>query len=145
VLIGTCSPATIGLPILGLMDPDLSALADVYLRHHLTKRDEDFWAFEEVDRRVRSDLSQAWAVTQAPVEKADTDLALGYVAAGPLEDVVDGYGDAALDLNEAACATNQKLQLALSGIWLEEESPVAIRWRNLMQRYGFLNGSRQPL
>lgn len=135
----------ISRPYPGAMSPDLSALADVYLRHHLTNRDEDFWAWEEVQRRVRADLAQGWEITQTLIEKADTDSALGYVAAGPLEDLVDGYGDAAIDLIETACETNQKMQLALSGIWLERESPVAMRWRGLMQKYGFLSGSRQPL
>ncbi len=94
---------------------------------------------------MRADLSQGWAVTQALIENAETDSALGYVAAGPLEDLVDGYGDAALDLVETACKTNQKMQLALSGIWLEPESPVAMRSRGLMRGYGFIGGSRQLL
>jgi hypothetical protein len=127
------------------MDPELSALADVYLRHHVTGKDEDFWAWEDVQERVRTDLPHAWAITKALVEKADTDRALGYVAAGPLEDFVDGYGDAALDVIEAACETDQKMQLALSGIWLERESPALMRWQGLMQQYGFMGGSRQPL
>jgi len=80
------------------MDLELSALTDAYLRHHANHRSEDFWAWEEVERRVRADLAQAWAVTQLLVEKAESDTALGYVAAGPLEDFVDGYGDAALDV-----------------------------------------------
>jgi len=127
------------------MDPELSVLTDVYLRHHANRRNEDFWAWEEVQRRVRVDLAHAWAVTQLLVEKADSNTALGYVAAGPLEDFVDSYGDAALDVIEAACETDQKMQLALSGIWLERESPVLMRWRGLMNRYGFMGGTRQPL
>ena len=127
------------------MDPELSALADVYLRHHATGKDEDFWAWENVQERVRTDLSHAWAITKTLIEKADTDRALGYIAAGPLEDFVRGYGDAALDVIEAACKTDQKMQLALSGVWLDKESPVLMRWQVLMQQYGFMSGSRQPL
>lgn len=98
-----------------------------------------------MQERVRTDLPHAWAITKALIEKADTDDALGYVAAGPLEDLLDGYGDAALDAVETACETDQKMQLALSGIWLERESPVLMRWRGLMQQYGFMDGSRQSL
>jgi hypothetical protein len=56
------------------------------------------------------------------VEEADSDAALGYVAAGPPEDFVDGYGDAALDVIEAACEADQKMQLALSGICWNEKA-----------------------
>ena len=127
------------------MDSKLDELTDVYLRHHATNRDEDYWAFEEVQRRVRADLAQAWEVVQILVEKADASTSLGYVAAGPIEDLVDGYGDSALDVIETACETNEKMQLALSGIWLEPESPVLIRWRDLMKKYRFMGGPRMPL
>jgi hypothetical protein len=103
------------------MDSELDELTDVCLRHHATNRDEDFWAFAEVERRVRADLAQAWAVVQILVEKADAGTPLGYISAGPLEDLVDGYGDSALDVIETACETNEKMQLALSGIWLERK------------------------
>jgi hypothetical protein len=127
------------------MDTDLATLAEAYLRERETRNNEDFWAWEEVHRRIRVDLAEAWEVTLSLVEKSGSDSALAYVAAGPLEDLVDGYGDSALDVIEAECETNQKLQRALSGIWLERESPVLMRWRSLMDRYGFMDGGRQPL
>jgi hypothetical protein len=68
------------------MDLDLNTLADTYLRQYTTKRDEDFWAWQEVDRIVRScDLGLAWEITLLLLRKAQTDDALGYIAAGPLE------------------------------------------------------------
>lgn len=115
------------------------------MRHHSQNRDVDFWAWEKVQVLVRSGFSQAWQVVQVLVERSDSDGGLAYVAAGPLEDFVDGYGNAALDVLEAACETDQKMQLALSGIWLEPESPVLMRWRDLMSKFGFKGGPRKPL
>ena len=86
------------------MNFGLNTLADTYLRQYATKRDEDFWAWQEVDRILRSgDLGPAWEITLLLLRKAQTDDALGYVAAGPLEDIVDGYGEQALDRVEKAC------------------------------------------
>ncbi len=127
------------------MHPEPTALIDVYLRHHANGRDEDFWAWEEVQRRVKADLAGAWAIIQLLVQKADSNGELGYVAAGPLEDFIDIYGNAALDVVETACKNDQRMQLALSGIWLERESSVLMRWRELMKLYGFIGGDRQPL
>jgi hypothetical protein len=118
------------------MDFDLNTLADTYLRQYAAKREEDFWAWQEVDRIVgNGDLGLAWEITLLLLKKAPTDEALGYVAAGPLEDVVDGYGDRALDLVEEACDKDSRLQFALSGIWLLPDSPVLQRWQGLMTKY----------
>jgi hypothetical protein len=122
------------------MDADLNTLTDVYLRHHSQRNDEDFWAWQQVERIVRSDLVSGWEVTLMLLKKADTDLALGYVAAGPLEDLIDGYGHDALDLIQKASDSDSRLQLALSGVWLESESPVYERWCRLMRKYGFKEG-----
>lgn len=127
------------------MDLDLNTLADTYLRQYTTKRDEDFWAWQEVDRILRSgDLGLAWEITLLLLRKAQTDDVLGYVAAGPLEDIVDGYGDQALDRVEEACDKDSRLQFALSGIFLLPDSPVLQRWQGLMTKYGFRNGDRKP-
>src|SRR5215470_2641492 len=101
------------------MDFDLNTLADTYLRNNATRGDEDFWAFEVVNQIIRSgDLDKAWNITLLLLRKAQTDEALGYVAAGPLEDIIDGYGDRVLDRVEEVCDKDPRLQFALSGVWL---------------------------
>jgi hypothetical protein len=126
---------------------DLNEVADTYLRYHAQHNDADFWAWQEVDRIVREnrELDRAWEITFLLLRKADTDEALGYIAAGPLEDLIDIYADEALDLIEQACDKDSRLQLALSGVWLEPKSLVLGRWRALMTKYRFDDGSRQPL
>lgn len=127
------------------MDPELLKLAEVYFRYCARREDADFWAYQKVTDMVKSSLEDAWLIVRVLVERSDSHTALSYVAAGALEDFIDGYGDAAIDILESSSETDQKMQLALSGVWLERESPVLTRWRGLMQRYGFMGGSRQPL
>ena len=129
------------------MKTDLDTLADVYLRNGRFRKNQDFWAWETVSNLVRTDVSHGWEITLLLLKKADSDEALGYVAAGPLEDLIDGYGNAALDVIEIACDADPRLQLALSGVWLLPESPVLARFRALMTKYGFgsTEGKRQPL
>jgi hypothetical protein len=75
-----------------MMENDLNKLADTYLLNYESKTDADFWAWEGVNEIIRSgDLNSAWQITLLLLEKAP-DRALGYVAAGPLEDLIDGYG-----------------------------------------------------
>ena len=130
----------------GAMDCDLNTLADIYLWHHATRCDDDFWAWQRVDEIVRGgDLDRVWEITPLLLRKASDDHVLDYIAAGPLEDFIDGYGDRGLDRAEQACDKDSRLQYALSGIWLLPESPVLQRWQGLMTNYGFRNGNRKPL
>lgn len=100
------------------MEFDPNKLTGTYLQHHATRRDEDFWAWEKVSEIVRSgDLHKAWNITLLLLQKA-SDEARGYIAAGPLEDIIDGYGEEALDRVEEAFDKDPRLQLALSGVWL---------------------------
>jgi hypothetical protein len=127
------------------MDCDLNTLADSYLRHNATRSDAEFWAWQRVGEIVRSgDLDRAWEITLLLLRKAPYDV-LGYIAAGPLEDFIDGYGDQGLDRAEQAGDEDPRLQYALSGIWLMPDSPVLRRWQGLMTKYGFRNGNRKPL
>jgi len=130
------------------MDCDLNTLAECYFRYRAAKSDDDFWAWQRVHEAVCSgDLDSAWEVALLLLRKAPDDDALGFVAAGPLEDFIDGYGDQALDLVEKACDGDTRLQFALSGVWLLPESPVLTRFRALMKKYGFglTEDKRQPL
>jgi len=120
------------------MNPNIETTADTYLQHYRRRQDEDFWAFEAVERLVKSNLENAWGITLLLLRKADTDDALAYVAAGPLEDFLDIYGDSALDLVEGAAESDSRLRVALSLVWLEPNSPILHRWMAILREYGFL-------
>ena len=127
------------------LELDLNRLAATSLRSR-HQRAEDFWASEKVQDTIRSgDFDRAYDITLLLLKRATTDDELSYVAAGPLEDLVDGYGDKALDRLEQACDEDSRLQFALSGVWLLPESPVLQRWQALMIKYGFASGNRKSL
>jgi hypothetical protein len=64
---------------------DAEHIAEIYLRHFAAKQRDDEWAVTEVDNEVRRDPIGGWHVTRELVRKAESDEALAYVAAGPLE------------------------------------------------------------
>src|SRR5689334_16702031 len=97
---------------------DLHALADTYLRHHKEKRTEDSWAFDRVGEIVRNEPDVALELTLLLLKKAgDDDAVLAYVAAGPLEDLLNLHGLYVIDRFEQESKTDPRLQLALSGVW----------------------------
>jgi hypothetical protein len=59
-----------------------------YLCHYTLKREEDWWAVEELYSLIRVNIVEAWEITRILVNTASSDEALAYVAAGPLEDLL---------------------------------------------------------
>jgi hypothetical protein len=113
------------------MNPE--TMAEAYLR----RRDEDFWAWEEVHRVVETDLKEGWEITLLLLERAASDGDVGYIAAGPLEDLIDLHGHEALDLIEEGCKSNARLRLALSTVAVMFYYAEFERWYDLLYRYGF--------
>ncbi|SRR6266545_4636902 len=96
---------------------NLEELADAFLRYHSQKRDEDKWAFGDLDEMVRDEPQKALEVTLLLLKKAgDDDAVLAYVAAGPLENLLKLHGGDVLDRIERESKNNSRLQLALSGV-----------------------------
>jgi hypothetical protein len=125
--------------------PTEEEVVDAYLRQHTLKRDEDFWAFNEVDRLVCSDPWVGWRITYMLIKKAPTDEALAYVAAGPLEDLLEIHGMAIIDEVTKVARADKRLQLALSGVWMERNIPVWNRWHELIEEFGFISGRQTAL
>jgi hypothetical protein len=120
------------------MDLDFGALADAYLRNHRSSdKDKDFWAWKEVHEMVRADLEKSWPLILLLLENANKDDEVRYIAAGPLEDLIDMHGHKALDLIEGAAEKNKHLQLALSSVCVLFYYEEFDRWHDLLCRYGY--------
>jgi hypothetical protein len=111
---------------------NLDTLAEAYLRNH----EEDFWAWEEVHRAVETDLSAGWKIILLLLERAASDRDVQYVAAGPLEDLIDRYGHKALDLAEEECKNNSQLRVALGTVGVLFYYVEFERWYGLLYKYG---------
>jgi hypothetical protein len=124
---------------------DTEELIKAYLLYFETRQEADRWAWNEVDDLVRYDPDKGWKVTYLLINKANSDEALGFIAAGPLEDLLKKHGPAVIDRIEEASQQNVQLQAALSGVWIRPENPIFERWRRLMWKFGFAEGKRTPL
>ncbi len=113
--------------------PDLVA---AYIRHATrvseqvkARSDPDFWAFTEVNERVEGNAEDAWDLMLA-ILRDTPDAALGYVSAGPLEDLVRIHGRVLVDSIEREARQDPKFWLALGGIWLDSDvlpAPILAR------------------
>jgi hypothetical protein len=113
---------------------NFDTLAESYL---LRDGDEHFRAWEEVHRMVKTGLNGGWKITLLLLERAISDNDIEYIAAGPLEDLIDIHGHKALDLIEEECKSNSRLQLALSTAGVLFYYDEFDRWYALLCKYGF--------
>ena len=101
------------------------------------------WA---VDDLVNRDPDNGWRITCILINRAPSDSTLAVVAAGPLEDLLQKHGPAIIDRVEEESRKNDRLRLALSGVWgIDPGNPIYERWYALMWKYGFAEGKRAPL
>ena len=102
--------------------------AEVWLRHNRDRRDEDFWAFDELVTTLWEDPERVWLVVLSLVKLASPDQ-LGAVAAGPLEHLIDDHAPAFIDRIEDRAAADSRFRDALAAIWLNSRylSPEIVR------------------
>jgi hypothetical protein len=118
-----------------------------YFRYFETKNWDDYhWAVDYVDDLVRDNPDEALTLTLSLVNASEPNKALAIAAAGPLENLLKDNGPALMDRIEEVARTNDKLRLALSGVWgINPGHPIYDRWYAMMQKYGFTDGRRAPL
>jgi hypothetical protein len=117
-------------------------LVDAYLRHYATGDGALLWAFIEVNQITVKEAERGWNIALALIERAPDDKALRYVAAGPLDDVLECHGDWVIDRVEQLVSHDTKFRRALSGVGCFEDSMP----RHIRERIGnALDGSNTSL
>jgi tetratricopeptide (TPR) repeat protein len=91
-------------------------LVAAYLRHFATRDDALFWAWERIQQYVRTDPRKAWGLTLQLIAVAPDQSALGYIAAGPLEDLLYARGELFIDELERLARSDPKFLSALQMI-----------------------------
>ena len=75
------------------------------------------WATELLFDRVRDAPEAARELVLDLIENAPDDQALGWVAAGPLEDLLCKWGPTFIDRVEALARSNNRFKKCLTGVW----------------------------
>jgi len=87
-------------------------LVSAYLKHFDTKEDELFWAWLRLQDYISTNPNRAWEITLQLIAAAN-ERALGYVAAGPLEDLLYSRAEQFVDEVERLARTDPKFLSAL--------------------------------
>jgi hypothetical protein len=93
------------------------------------REDQHSWAFDEFLVLIRTDPEKAWDITLELVSRASDDATLGYVAAGPLEDLMCEHGPLLVDHAEERARRDPRFRKALKGVWGWNRMAESIRAR----------------
>jgi hypothetical protein len=84
---------------------------------------------DQVMDMLQHNPERLWPVLLALIERAPTDEVRGFVAAGPLEDLIRWYPERFVDRVEAQTIRSRAFHEAMRGIWGWEELPDDVRDR----------------
>lgn len=97
-------------------------VAETWIRLHLLPQESDekdalFWAWEELDGRVRRNPEDAWRVIELIRRLDGSDTMLSNLGAGPLEDLLVHHGPAVIDRIETAARQDPQFRRLLGIVW----------------------------
>lgn len=103
-------------------------------REDRLRSDQYFWAWQEVDARM-DDLAPADAVALLVTlaDAAPSDAALGYLGAGPVEDLFAYRAAEVVDEVDEAARTHARFRVALTAAWYEKVPPEIVQ---RLRRFG---------
>lgn len=84
---------------------------------------------------VASNPVEAWNLVVELINEAPSLSALTFVAAGPLESLIDKHGKLVIDSLEQSLCNNKRLQFAIVGVWLDEDDEMYAKLESLKQTY----------
>jgi hypothetical protein len=75
------------------------------------------WATELLVHLIEDEPEVAWELILALIERAPEEEAIGWVAAGPLEDLLCHHGLDVIDKAETLAAADPRFKKCLAGVW----------------------------
>jgi hypothetical protein len=99
----------------------------------LREQDPDPELFDECVRLATDDPEECWLFVLAVVEATDDAFTLGNLAAGPLENLINWYGEAIIERIEQHARSDPKFQGVLCGVWDSVEPELRRRLNALRE------------
>jgi hypothetical protein len=110
---------------------DLPTAIATWIRHAEERRKDDFWAWDWVMTQVcwEAGAEDAWELVRTLVRAAPDEL-LEFVGAGPVEDLVERFGEVLVDRIETEARADPRFREALGFVWLTRgELPAEVEAR----------------
>ena len=89
----------------------------------------NLWALEALHRQLKEQPQEAWLTLLCVIETAEDPEMLETIGAGPLEDLLRSHAEEFIASVELEAASNSKLRIALSHVWVRRKRDHEITQR----------------
>jgi len=119
---------------------DADALVDAYIEAQnlgsITNANHPLWwsveYFMDIDNHEKA--NHVWIYILRIIEKQPSEKVLGMIGAGPLEDLINQYGDKFIEKIEIEARTNPQFRKVLSFVWRQDTDDEI--WSRVMAATG---------
>jgi hypothetical protein len=112
-------------------------LVSTWINFHLHKREEDFWAFQELDLLVHSSPRNAWTVIRQIFDSSQSEHVRSNLAAGPIEDLLCRHGNSFINEVETLSRQNPSFGKMIKSVWSGGMSPdIQAKVKDIQTKYG---------
>jgi hypothetical protein len=87
--------------------------------------DSEFWSFERLDQLIHNKPNEALRVIIEIAVTTDSEEILGYLGAGPIEDLMLYHGEQVIENLAAKAKAEPKIKVALQSVQIEKEDTKA--------------------
>ena len=104
-------------------------IIDAYIKCWAGATGDFSWANDILDNIVHQDPERAWSIVLDIIKRSNSDLLIGIIAAGPLEDLLCEKGEIFIDRLEIEAANDINVRKSIGGVWGESKMNSNIRHR----------------
>ncbi len=108
-------------------------IIDAYLNYYRTKKEEYWWAEEKINELIDSPTSLAFV--NELIQACHNEAEIGYVAVGPLEDLMTKHHLVIKDALSELVRKEKKMRQAIQGVWLAEDSAPRKTLDEILKKY----------
>lgn len=118
-----------------MSDTTIKKLVHDYIEYGRTKHKMYDWAYEHVSSNLHIDL------VILLIEACETDKDIAWVAAGPLEDIMQKEPDLIKATLDLTARRSSKMRKALEGVWLTPDTKAHDLLSHLLKKYKLREGA----
>jgi hypothetical protein len=114
-------------------------IIDAYLHYYRTKKEEYWWAYQDIVDIIESPDCLPFVL--ALIHACHNDAEIAYVAAGPLEDLLNKHHEKIKDSLSELVRSDEKMRKAIQGVWIGKGKPSRKTLDEILAKYNLTYGS----
>jgi hypothetical protein len=119
--------------------PTQQEIIENYLQFYRTKKNDYAWAFDKIIDIIQT--PDCLPFIHALIQACQNNEEIAYVAAGPLEDLINRHHLAVKDALSELVRKDEKMRTAIQGVWIAKGGASRKTLDEILKKYDLRYGS----